>query len=109
LPDNVEIEDVVPQLQYFEAIVRMHDLKAGEASVERFEEWRRSSVIPHLERRQFSKQVELWLLETFDVGLNKPRTLLDAVQHSNLDDIRHVDVLRQLHAAIKVLLHSVHG
>ena len=45
--------------------------------------------------------IKLLLLEVFDIGLNKPRTILDAIQNYALGELKHVEVLERLYEAIK--------
>lgn len=104
LPDGIEFEQIVPASVYLAAVAASHDIPSEELSVERFENWKENATIPNLDRRAFTKQVDLWLVTEHNRSLEKPRTMLQAVKSVELNAVQYQDVLATLHDAIRRLL-----
>ena len=109
LPDGVEIEQILPLEIYFAAAAEIQQLDPSKVTVEAFDEWKRTSPIPKLALRAFSKQVNLWFEEQFDVSLDKPRTMKRAIELVDSSAVRHQDILEGLHLAVSRRLKETTG
>lgn len=86
LPEKMEIEDLIPQSRYFEAMIEVLKLNSLEATETAFETWLQTAGPVSL--KMFTKRIERWLVDQFDVSLDKARVLRRAVELCVVEDIK---------------------
>ena len=84
-----EIEDIVPRVVYFEALVEYarssNPKSSSKFSKEAFEEWEAKQCFP--DRMLFSKRVAKWYKELFDYDLEKAEVMDIAIKLAKLEEI----------------------
>lgn len=92
LPEGEEFENIVPAATYIGAVAATYPETPG-ITHDAFQQWQEKATLkPSI---MFSKRVQRWLEDEFDIEPKKPLVMEHAVRATNLDDVK-LDAIREL-------------
>lgn len=100
LPSKTEFEQIVPCRIYLQAVARLLEDTTGNVCEEAFQSWEeraqpRQSVL-------FSKRVEQWLRDEFDIGIRKPSAMREALINAEVTDVVTAPFVKLFDTMVKV-------
>lgn len=100
LPQDNEIEDVLPIERYLEAVCDITGLDSGKCNAEAYRSFLSNSGDRIPARMMTSKKVNRWLNSEFNSDLDKPRVLLKAIELAKPNEFLFVPELEELARAV---------